>query len=366
MLGRACLVLTCLLTLQYSDAQSLNFIGSPTTNTDCNCIPLFDCLTLYNPRQRITFRQANEIRRRRCGIRGNNLLVCCPGGSGSTTPPPPPYPTTLPLQCGQTTELDKIIGGVNASLGAHPWMVALGYNSRFSSNDQAEVRCGGALITRQHVATAAHCVHPEQTGGTTLSELRIGEWNLVTDPDCTTNLFGRLQCAPPVAIRKPAKITIHPDYNTNRRFNNDVAVIRLDRPVDLHSYVRPICIPDSFTNNGEGYSVPYATGWGQTETASSSDILQEVRLAFADFNVCNETFIGKLSERQLCAGGEAGFDTCFGDSGGPLVAANKAGPPYQLIGLTSFGSSFCGRGGRYGVYTVVADFRTWIEESLKL
>ena len=68
---------------------------------------------------------------------------------------------------------------------------------------------------------------------------------------------------------------------------------------------------------------------------------------------------------QLCAGGEEGKDTCFGDSGGPLVAGGTAGPPFQLVGLTSFGKGFCGRENNFGVYTVVADFREWIEDSLK-
>ena len=68
---------------------------------------------------------------------------------------------------------------------------------------------------------------------------------------------------------------------------------------------------------------------------------------------------------QICAGGEEGKDSCSGDSGGPLITTGIHGPPYQLVGLTSFGSKSCGIEGRYGVYTAVADFRPWIVQNLK-
>ena len=41
---------------------------------------------------------------------------------------------------------------------------------------------------------------------------------------------------------------------------------------------------------------------------------------------------------QICAGGVLGQDACGGDSGGALVAVGKFGPPFSLIGITSFGT----------------------------
>lgn len=67
-----------------------------------------------------------------------------------------------------------------------------------------------------------------------------------------------------------------------------------------------------------------------------------------------------LSDRQLCAGGEQGYDSCNGDSGAPLVAANfRAGNNY-LVGIVSFGPERCGTYNQPGVYTRIDKYIDWI------
>jgi len=50
----------------------------------------------------------------------------------------------------------RVVGGTAVRQGAWPWVVALGY-----TNPQGgySYLCGGALISSQHVVTAAHCVN---------------------------------------------------------------------------------------------------------------------------------------------------------------------------------------------------------------
>jgi len=71
--------------------------------------------------------------------------------STSTTSKPPN--DTILSQCGAKNgnqDQERIVGGKNADLGEWPWIIAL-----FNAGRQF---CGGSLIDREHVLTAAHCV----------------------------------------------------------------------------------------------------------------------------------------------------------------------------------------------------------------
>lgn len=79
--------------------------------------------------------------------------------------------------------------------------------------------------------------------------------------------------------------------------------------------MRPICLPlkNEILKDGDGL---YVSGWGRTSFSSRrSRIKQKLRLALANKLNCTETFLSsnrKLSDKQICAGGEDGKDTCQG------------------------------------------------------
>lgn len=53
---------------------------------------------------------------------------------------------------------DRIIGGTNASLGQFPWLARIGYTSEEQRSASPNFKCGGALVSKYYVLTAAHCV----------------------------------------------------------------------------------------------------------------------------------------------------------------------------------------------------------------
>ena len=77
------------------------------------------------------------------------------------------------------------------------------------------------------------------------------------------------------------------------------------------------------------------------------------------------TFVSEDS--QLCAGGEAGRDSCQGDSGSALVTTHAIQgsifETWKLIGIVSFGQG-CGRENVPGVYSRVRHYIPWILDNV--
>ena len=71
-------------------------------------------------------------------------------------------------ECGiRSTTKDKfslfLAGGVATELGAFPYMAVLGYNTFVNQKNETKKNydCGGSLINRWYVLTAAHCMFGE-------------------------------------------------------------------------------------------------------------------------------------------------------------------------------------------------------------
>lgn len=108
------------------------------------------------------------------------------------------------------------------------------------------------------------------------------------------------------------------------------------------------------------------------ETQEQSKILQTLSLPVVAHEKCVYEYSIKLpdiklSERQMCAGGEEQKDSCGGDSGGPLMKTISVNgkPRYFLLGVTSFGQEKCAATSLPGVYTVVHKYWKWILDSIK-
>jgi spatzle-processing enzyme len=98
-----------------------------------------------------------------------------------------------------------------------------------------------------------------------------------------------------------------------------------------------------------------------------SDIKLKVDIGVVTNPSCQRSFASQtIVATQLCAGGEAGKDSCGGDSGGPLMSTHLVGRKQisYLIGLVSYGARKCGSRGLPGVYTRVGEYMTWIESKI--
>ena len=107
-------------------------------------------------------------------------------------------------------------------------MVLLAYWD--SSRGNIRHDCGGTLINKYYVMTAAHCL-VNLPQNIRLDHVVIGEHNLKTNPDCADR-----NCAMPVQNIKVANTTIHNKYNRDKNGyakGYDIALIRLEKPAKM-------------------------------------------------------------------------------------------------------------------------------------
>jgi len=279
-------------------------------------------------------------------------------------------PTWKPLagkeECGSELGFTRIVGGRPTKLGEMPFMVHLTYG-------RAGFACGASLINRWYVLTAAHCV--DDAARRKLGELMevvVGDWKMSSDPDCLDNG----ECFAKTQKRKPTSIKSHEKYDGDVTKGFDIAIIKLDRPIDLFdgspqvSAASPICLPWLESDHGRNLAQDAdltVAGWGKTKFGSSSDILQKVDVPYQEAEVCTDEFREFRTrfngDLQMCAGGVPGKDSCNGDSGGGLVTSENPDLPWMQVGIVSFGNSDCSAG-TPSIYTRVDSFIPWIAKNM--
>ncbi|XP_070824886.1 trypsin [Chaetodon trifascialis] len=201
--------------------------------------------------------------------------------------------------------------------------------------------CGGFLINKYWVVTAAHC-----NVGVNRMMIVAGDYSLTIYEGTEQEIL-------------PQLLVPHPEYNSTTN-NSDIMLIKLKAPVYLNSYVSIALLPRHGTSVAEG-RVCRVSGWGYTSPRGQIPAtLRTVKLPIVSTGKCNssDSFDGKITENMLCAGYSAGGkDACKGDSGGPLVCEGR------VYGVVSWGSG-CADAQFPGVYTAVSKYRRWIDSTI--
>ncbi|XP_015178493.1 PREDICTED: serine protease snake-like isoform X2 [Polistes dominula] len=138
-----------------------------------------------------------------------------------------------------------IIGGEKALGKEFPHMVALGYES----GKGIEWSCGGSLVSRRFVLTAAHCLRSVDNVAPTVA--RVGDLNLVSKDDA----------AKPKDYKIIDKIP-NPQYKPPSLYH-DIALLKLETNVEFNEYVRPACLQTTLPDSPENKAT--ATGWGYVD-----------------------------------------------------------------------------------------------------
>ncbi|NXP22589.1 ACRO protein, partial [Scytalopus superciliaris] len=138
-------------------------------------------------------------------------------------------------------DMTRIVGGTGAQPGAWPWLVSI----KHPWIPGTRHLCGGSLIGAEWVLTAAHCF--DDVRNISRLYLVIGATQL-TKP------------GPWAQLRRIKQLWVHKSYNKDD-MRNDIALLKLDKPVKCNSYVQMACLPDA-TLRVSKLETCYVAGWG--------------------------------------------------------------------------------------------------------
>ena len=253
-------------------------------------------------------------------------------------------------------ELTRIIGGSEAVDDRHSYAVLmLGADGSM---------CGGSLIARDVVLTAAHCM-----GATDYAVLGEHDIEVVNDGD--GEVF---------AVRE---VILHPDYSQMLMSmyglaDNDFMLVFLEGASASDDVITVKLNSDtSLPIVGQSVTV---MGWGDTDISDDFDdetpndvetstVLMNVDVSVISNEECDAsegyidgtyaTYSGRITANMLCAISN-GKDSCQGDSGGPVVIKGDDGPADVQVGVVSWAYG-CAIDQFPGVYARVSRAYDWIQ-----
>lgn len=190
-----------------------------------------------------------------------------------------------------------IVGGENVSITSFPWQVSLvGVEGHF---------CGGSIIGRKVILTAAHCIRNEG------------------NPDYEQFIkvrIGTSQRQRGGFLRSIKKIIVHEFFNMPTLYNNDIALVILKYPLMFTRSVQQIDLI-FFNEQLEDNTNVTVSGWGSRELPDDPDLpdqLQAVTVPIVNWDTCVERYEEEMppqfaiTENMVCAGflEEGGRDSC--------------------------------------------------------
>lgn len=203
----------------------------------------------------------------------------------------------LALTGSAYSSTQRIVGGMLAEPHSIPFQVAL---FPVKVVFTVPLICGGSLVSKTAVLTAAHCLKD-----TVRTRITIGGYNLTAEEDGIYN-----------TTVESKSYRIHPDFN-HRYAYHDIALIILDKTVDFSHQIQKVALPtvaESFADE-----IGTISGYGNTCDGCRPSLILKIAQNKILTNEACSAILGTIaipSSTQICAStAETKSGICRGDSG---------------------------------------------------
>lgn len=215
---------------------------------------------------------------------------------------------------------NRIAGGTLTKPGEYPSYV---HFTTIYGHEGGIGLCGGTLISKNLVITAAHCFDDDRP--IQYSFASIG--HVVYGPKADKRKF---------QTRSVSRTCISGKFN-REVVDFDIAIVRLNKPVEINEFVKPACLMlDQRVKSTDGV---YVVGMGQTPSQK-----QPGDMSFVAMSTCDNRYLpyhlnspthSCLDSKKLRIKG----NPCLGDSGGPVLVSRQTthGQRQFVVGAVSFG-----------------------------
>lgn len=218
-----------------------------------------------------------------------------------------------------------------------PWQVSI---QRVGAHGQHS--CSGSIVADQWVLTAAHCVADKSVE----SLLVVAG---ITDLDQSDSEGQR---------RRVVRRILAPGYDLADGNRNDVALLRLDSPLEFSEDTSLVSMADSTMPGLEAME----SGWSPSPSGELSSVLRSGKVTLLSNEEVSRDYGIVLHEQQLATQPvDDSEGPCWGDDGSPVVVESAGSP--RLVGVVSESSS-CTDAGTPRVNARVSSFVDWISTEM--